>query len=174
MSKIEDIDIINYMINNETTAKETAEYFGVSLSTIKKRLSGIKSELQDSSIIKENLNNLSIINQNNGRVKGGKVLGSGVTLTENLETIVARAKEILANNLTIEEASKLFKIPSSTLAEHLKLLKNTEYKEVYNDLQTLFEYHKRHKGSSYDASLFNLQQKYSISLEFLENQKKSI
>ena len=45
MSKLEDIDIVNYMINQGATAKETAEYFGVSLSTIKKRLSSIKKTI---------------------------------------------------------------------------------------------------------------------------------
>ena len=47
MKKIEDIDIINYIINKGATAKEVADYYGVSLSIIKKRLASIKTELKD-------------------------------------------------------------------------------------------------------------------------------
>ena len=77
MKKIEDIDIINYIINKGATAKEVADYYGVSLSIIKKRLASIKAELKDDSEIKNGLLNTISVNQEKGRHMGGLSNNSG-------------------------------------------------------------------------------------------------
>lgn len=172
MGKIEDVDIVNYMINQGATAKETAEYFGVSLSTIKKRLSFIKTQLKDGTHIKNDLLDLNNKNQEMGRKKGCLSHNSGAPLSEDMETIANHAIKVIADNLTLAEASVKFGIPSSTLHEHFGLLKNTEYHGIYEDLQSLFVYHQRSKNNIGDIRLFEIQKKYGQMLEELNINKK--
>lgn len=112
MKTIEDIDIINYMINKGATAKEVAEYYGVSLSTIKKRLAIIKEELNDNSEIKNSLLNTISVNQEKGRHTGGLSNNSGKKRNVDITFIVDIAINALANNLTIEELSSKYSIES--------------------------------------------------------------
>lgn len=164
MKKIEDIDIINYIINKGATAKEVAEYYGVSLSTIKKRLASIKDKLKDDSEIKNSLLNTININQEKGRHTGGLSSNSGKKRNVDMTFIVDIAINALANNLTIEELSTKYGIPTSTISDYLKLLKNTEYQTIYDDLTSLFNYHKNKHYTTNSVTLFALQQKYSNML----------
>ena len=165
MKKIEDVDIINYIINKGVTAKEVAEYYSVSLSTIKKRLSSIKDELKDDSEIKNSLLNTININQEKGRHTGGLSSNSGKKRSVDITFIVDIAVDALANNLTIEELSTKYSIPTSTISDYFKLLKNTEYQTIYDDLTSLFNYHKNKSYITNSVSLFALQQKYSNMLK---------
>ena len=165
MKKIEDIDIINYIINKGATAKELAEYYGVSLSTIKKRLASIKDELKDDSEIKNSLLNIISVNQEKGRHTGGLSNNSGKKRNVDITFIVDIAVNALANNLTIEELSTKHGIPTSTISDYLKLLKNTEYQTIYDDLTSLFNYHKNKHYMTNSVTLFVLQQKYSNMLK---------
>lgn len=170
MNKIEDIDIINYMINKGATAKETAEYFNISLSTVKKRLANIKDSLNSNSLISEELRNLSEKNQNDGRKKGGQSHNSGPILSQTLDEIAIMAMQVIANDMTLEEAEIKYNIPHSTLYDHFKLLIGTEYNYVYEDLETLFSYHKDKKISFDIINILN--QKYSLLLNNLSENKK--
>lgn len=172
MKKIEDIDIINYMINKGATAKEVVEYYGVSLSTIKKRLASIKSELKDDSEIKDNLLNTVSMNQEKGRKLGGLSNNSGKKRNIDITFVVGIAKDALANNLTIEDLSNKYGIPTSTLSDYFKLLQNSTYQDIYNDLQSLFSYHKKKNTFVGTTTLFNMQNKY-ISIMKNEDEKSN-
>ena len=165
MKKIEDIDIINYIINKGATAKEVADYYGVSLSTIKKRLASIKDELKDDSEIKNSLLNIISVNQEKGRHTGGLSNNSGKKRNVDITFIVDIAINALANNLTMEELSCKYSIPTSTISDYFKLLKNTENQTIYDDLTSLFNYHKNKFYITNSVSLFALQQKYSNMLK---------
>ncbi len=171
MRKLDDIDLINYIINKEATAKETADYFGVSLSTIRKRLANIKTSLQDNSEITAQLLSVSDSNQDKGRAKGGLSHNSGIKITESIESIADKAIYVLANNLTLEEASIKFNIPTSTLFEHFKMLENPYYGQIYNDLQSLFAYHKSKRYITNSKAVFSIQQRYMQILN--KNNKES-
>ena len=160
MEKLDNIDLINYIINKGATAKEAAEYFGVSLSAVRKKLASIKESLQDNSEIKNQL--LSVINNNQdiGRIKGGLSHNSGAKMTDTIVSIAEKAIYVLANNLTIEEASIKFNIPTSTLFEHFKKLANPNYHQIYTDLQSLFAYHKSKRYITNTKAIFSIQQKY--------------
>ena len=179
MKKFEDIDLVNYIVNKGATLKETAEFFEVSVDTIKKRMASIKNSLFTDSRI---LNELQEVVDNNtlaGRKKGGKSPNSGVVRTVDLETIARRAMIILSENMTIDMAADSFNIPPSTLHEHLELLKCEEYSELYHDLQFLYSYHNKYKTNfpylndcnrAIDAeSMRKIQVKYS---QKLENEKR--
>ena len=122
MSKFEDVDLVNYIINNGATLKDAAEFFDVSVDTIKVRMRKIKSGLQEDSIILKDLNNVSNANTLEGRKRGGKSPNSGVVRSIDLETIANQAKFILSQDLSIDEAAKVLRVAPSTLYEHLELL----------------------------------------------------
>ena len=92
MSKIEDIDLVNYVINKKATLKEAATYFGVSVSTIKKKMSAIKSSLNQESDVYISLNNISSNNQTKGRIDGGKAHTGLKYDTYSIDEILAIAK----------------------------------------------------------------------------------
>ena len=163
MSKMEDIDLINYIINKGKTAQEAADYFGVSLSTVKKRLAFIKSGISEQSEIYQSLQEVADKNALQGRVKGGQALNSGVHRSLSLEEIVSIAVYMLANDFTIEQAARSFNIPGSTLFENLQLLNCENYRELYQDLQSLYEAHKLNKDTTH------IQLKYSDKMGYSSN-----
>lgn len=148
MKKFEDIELINYVINNGATLKEAANHFDVSIETIKKRIKTIKSGLEDNSEIIEKLKSISDQNVSAGRKKGGESKNSGRVRGDTLETIANQAMIILVNDFTFEDAASYFGIPSSTLYDHLELLNCDEYREIYNDLKSMYAYHHQNRVSS--------------------------
>lgn len=167
MPKMEDIDLINYIINKEKTAQEAADYFDVSLSTVKKRLARIKSEISEQSEIYQALQTVADKNAFQGRVKGGQALNSGVQRSLQLEELASIATYMLANDFTVEQAATNFKIPSSTLFENLALLNCEAYHELYQDLQSLYEAHKLNKDTTH------IQLKYSTNVEELASRENN-
>ncbi|MBE6138383.1 MAG: hypothetical protein E7173_01390 [Firmicutes bacterium] len=173
MKNFRDIDLVNYIINQEATLKDAAEYFGVSVETIKKRMSKIKKELLTESSILIDLNSVADKNTLEGRRKGGTSTNSGVVRILNLPEIANLARRMLADNLTLSEAANSFKMPSSTLYDNLEALKGTEYDEIYKDLKIMYEVHILAKGSliCYDNTKVNktdvqrLTAKYSLQLK---------
>ena len=166
MGKMEDIDLVNYIINQEATGKEAAEYFDVSLSTVRKRLAGIKENLSSNSSIYEELEEVAKKNEQMGKVVGGKSPNSGPKRILQVEDIVKIAMDMLVNNFTIQEASLKYGIPGSTLAENLEVLKVGEYNEIYQDLSSLFQAHKLKRNST------KIQTKYLEKMQELEEVKK--
>lgn len=147
MKKFEDIDLVNYIVNNNATLKEAAEFFEVSIDTIKARMRNIKNSLDNDSIILNNLNEVANKNVLEGRKKGGQSSNSGVVRDIELEQIAERAMIMLADNLSIDSAAIRFNIAPSTLYDHLELLNNDEYSELYDDLKAMYSYHNKTKTS---------------------------
>ena len=159
MSKFEDVDLVNYIINNGATLKDAAEFFDVSVDTIKVRMRKIKSGLQEDSIILKDLNNVSNANTLEGRKRGGKSPNSGVVRSIDLETIANQAKFILSQDLSIDEAAKVLRVAPSTLYEHLELLKTDDYLDIYQDLKKMYKDHLQ------DRNGFHVNEKYDPILE---------
>jgi len=179
MKSFEDIDLINYIVNQGATLKEASEFFGVSVDTIKKRMSNIKKSLNDNSVILEELNDIASKNTLEGRRKGGTSTNSGVVRSLSLAEIADLARRMLADNLTIDEAANSFKVPPSTLYDNLEALQGTEYDEVYKDLKIMYELHILAKGSFVEYSntkinkndIQRLMHKYSLQLK--ENEQEN-
>lgn len=170
MNKIEDLDIVNYMINNDVTAKEVAQYYEISLSTVRKALARIKLQLNDNSSIKEELLNVISNNQQQGRYKGGLSHNSGRKRTVEIDFIASIAIDMLTNNLTIQETSLKYNIPTSTISDYFNLLNNNKYQEIYDDLESLFVYHKTKHNIENDKFVLNeMLNKYEFSTD--ENKK---
>lgn len=174
MSKFEDVDLVNYIINQEVTLKEAAEFFDVSVETIKKRMANIKKELRDDSLILNDIKNVADKNLLEGRKKGGQQLNSGKVRAVSMETIRDIAVGMLANNSTIEEASLQFNIPSSTLYEYLELLNCPQYSDIYSDLQVMYDLHRRNSPGIGCMKIEGLQFKYNQLLDEEKNKKNSL
>ena len=180
MKSFEDIDLVNYIVNQGATLKEAAEFFGVSVDTVKKRMANIKKELNEDSVILNDLNEVASKNTLAGRRKGGTSTNSGVVRTLSLDDIADLARQMLANNLTIDMAANSFQMAPSTLYDNLEALNGTEYQEIYDDLRILYEIHLLVKGSVIDydntkvnkANVERLMTKYSLQLHEKNNHQK--
>ena len=174
MSKLEDIDLINYVINKGATLKEAADYFDVSLSTVKKKMSKIKSDLKEESDIYINLTDVSSVNERQGKISGGKAHMGLKYDTFSKEEVVEIAMNMIADNLSIDEAAVKYNIPPSTLYDRLTTLNCSEYKNIYNDLLYIFEIHRKSTGITKDRKLYieQLMMKYKLQLDERNNTKK--
>lgn len=141
MTKLSEIDLVNYVINNGATLKDAADYFEVSLSTVKKMMKKIKEGLNEDSVIYLDLKENSIKNELLGKQKGGQALNSGSKRSLSLEQISLLAMELIANNMTLDLASQKFSIPKSTLWDNLNLLNCEQYFELYHDLLFVYKCH---------------------------------
>lgn len=143
MGKINDIDLVNYVINKGATLKEAAEHFDVSISTVKKAMQKIKVDLNKDSEIYTNLNDVSKENEYLGKIKGGQSKNSGIERNFDLEQIALLAMQFISENLTLSLASGKFEIPKSTLWDNFRRLNCDEYQELYNDLLYVYDCHNK-------------------------------
>ena len=177
MPKINEIDLVNYVINRGATLKEAADYFEVSLSTVKKTMKKVREGLNGNSDIYKNLNDVSKHNEKLWKIKGGQSNNSGVQRSLSLEQVSLLAMEFIAYNMTFDVASEKFNIPKSTLWDNFEKLNCEEYQELYKDLLYIYECHNKNINNdtildtenrhSKDMWVESLQQKKVINLEEL-------
>ena len=195
MKRFEDEELIEYVIENGATLKQAAEHFGVTIDAIKYRMRKIKNNLANDSEILIHLKEIAKKNELEGKILGGKALAGGIPRTITLEEIAEKAMIMLSEDLTIDEAALSFGIASSTLHGYLRLLDNSEYVEIYNDLQSMYNYHNENRTMGIipdvekrncsntstwlppvkrrtDAGMERLKLKYSQKLEELRRRKK--
>lgn len=174
MPKIEDIDLINYVINNGATLKDAANYFDVSLSTVKKRMSKIKNDLNKNSDVYTDLTNVSSTNEQQGKIDGGKAHAGLKYDTFSIEEMSEIAMEMIGYDLSIDDAAAKYNISPSTLYERLMSLNCEEYKELYNDLTYIFEIHKKNSEINNERQIYieQLMTKYLLKLDEKNNIKK--
>lgn len=156
MTKLDEKNLIDYVINNGATLKQASEHFGVSISTIKKAMKRIKENLSQDSDIYIKINDIARKNELLGKKKGGESCNSGKERKLSMDQIVLFAMKFIAENMTIETASISFGIPRSTLWENFNLLNCEEYQELYNDLLYVYSWH--NKGISNDYFLNDIEE----------------
>lgn len=174
MKKFEDIDLVNYIINQGATLKQAAEYFEVSVDTVKKRIATIKKNLKEDSEISNGLNEVAQKNSLLGRQIGGQSTNSGRPRSMNIDEIREKAIIMLSKGLTIDEAALEFGIPSTTLHKSLELLNSEKDKEIYYDLKSMYEAHIRNKSNKEGFNAAGLQRKYTEKLEETLERKNSL
>lgn len=122
-------EIINYIIDYNTTIEYASLKFGVSESTIKKYIAKLKQENND--LYKKYILNkdkrIEISNSVGG--KNGK-RESNHSEFEALEI----AETMISSSLTLEEASKLFKIPTSTIYDMLNRIDDNDLQKELSEL----------------------------------------
>ena len=135
------LEVAKYIIANKATIAMTADYFGLSVSSIKKyindqdKLKAIDFEIYNE--VKKVQNEL----ENIGHYIGGKngIREPKYTEFEALEI----AETMISESLTITEAAKKFDIPKSTLYERIRAIKDDE---IQNKLNLLLENNKERFG----------------------------
>lgn len=165
MVKSKIIEEVKYIIENRCTIKETAKAFNCSIETIKKNISKLKnSEDESDKRLYEILKLQLVKNEIEGKKKGALTPHERKKRTLIEEDIKNIAIDILANNYTLDMASKIFNIPKSTLHEALTLGLDHN-SEIKRDLFTLFEYH---KSKSNPALLEKIIVKYNIIQDHID------
>ena len=138
MSKEDKIKTVaKFIIENNATVNETAEYFSISESCIKKYINDpnnlIKISFSDYEKIKVIQESLQI----EGRSIGGKVGKRSATLKEH--EILRIAMQMIKMEWTLEQASIQLNIPKSTIYENLVKIKDIELKKEYKNYLTKIE-----------------------------------
>lgn len=123
-------EVIEYIINFKTTIEYASLKYGISESTINKYIAYLK-EL-DNDLYKRYILSTKE-KQMIGTVVGGKNSKRQATITdfEALEI----AEVMIANSMTLEEASKYFHIPTSTIYERIR---NIHDEKIQKELDSLF------------------------------------
>ncbi len=138
---LENKDIVNFIAEGEGhTVEEAAENFGVSVSTIKKRLAQVRdlTNPKYDEIEAEKLKLAQMKVSIRGHKKGGASGKRGGTFTE--EQARKLAELYLNSGLTFKDLSSDLHIPTSTLWDTIRSIKDAE-------LQSRIDEHIKHKPS---------------------------
>lgn len=119
-------DIVLFIASDDGhTVEEAANNFGVSISTIKKRLAQVRDE-NNPNYDKSLADRLKLAQTKviiRGNKKGGEI---GKRSSKYNEKVAIMLAETYMSGLTIRELSKLIAIPSSTLWEIIRSVKDPE------------------------------------------------
>ena len=127
-------EIINYIIDYNTTIEYASLKFGISESIIKKYITNLKRENSD-------LYQKYIFNKEK-RTKlfnsvGGKT-GKRESKYSEFEALEI-AETMISSSLTLKEASEIFQIPTSTIYE---MLNKIDDDQLQKELEELYQYNK--------------------------------
>ena len=130
------LEVAKFIIEKTATIQMTADHFGMSTSSIKKYINNDLKEIDE-----DIYNKVKIVQKNleeYGRQKGSKIGKRGPKYTdfEALEI----AETMIANQMTIEEASEYFGMPRVSLYESIKRVDN---QEIQTNLELLFKKNKQ-------------------------------
>lgn len=130
------LEVAKYIIEKTATVQMTADHFGVSPRTIQNY---INKDLKD--IDKDIYSKVKLV-QNNleeyGRLAGAKTGKRGPKYTD-FETLEF-AEIMIANQMTLDEASEYFKVPRSSIYDKVKQIDDEKLQE---ELLNLFEENKK-------------------------------
>jgi len=128
------LEVAKYIIENKATINMAAEHFNLSTSSIKKYINNPENlqsiDMDIYNAVKETQKEIEAI----GNYVGGKngIREPKYTEFEALEI----AETMIAESLTLEQASSKFNIPTSTLYETLKRINDEKIEE---ELKILFD-----------------------------------
>lgn len=135
MSKEDKIKTVaKFIIENNATVNETAEYFSISESCIKKYINDPNNLIRISFSDYEKIKVIQESLQIEGRSIGGKVGKRSATLKEH--EILRIAMQMIKMGWTLEQASIQLNIPKSTIYENLVKIKDIELRKR---IQKLFD-----------------------------------
>ena len=130
------LEVAKFIIEKTATIKMTADHFGMSTSSIKKYINNDLPEIDE-----DIYNKVKIVQGNleeYGRITGGM---NGKREPKYTEFEALEIAEImLANQMTLDEASAYFGMPRSSIYDKVTSIKD---KELVEEIQRLFENNKR-------------------------------
>ena len=130
------LEVAKFIIENKATIKTTADHFGMSISSIKKYINNDLKEIDEKvynsvKIVQANIEELA-------RIQGGKIGKRGPKYTDS--EAVEIAKVMIANQMTLDEASKYFQMPRSSIYDKVININDIE---LVDEIKRLFEKNKQ-------------------------------
>ena len=140
------LSVANYIVKNKATVKQVMEEFGMSKKTVLNYINVYLKEMGETDVTYLDLYNevKSVMKENEhlGKIKGGKTGHRGYQYTDF--EIMEVAETIIDRNMTLNEASKYFDIPISTIYDRIT---NIEDSVIKAGLREVFE---KNKNELYD------------------------
>lgn len=134
--------VANYIINNRATINETAGAFGKSVSSIKKYINDVDKLQRIDFELYLKVKEVQKIIELNGQIAAGGRIGkrsAGISDYDSIEM----AQDRIDNYVTLEQLSKKYNVPTSTIYEAIKRIDDDETQRLLSEVslanQTYFK-----------------------------------
>lgn len=133
--------VANYIINNRATINETAGAFGKSVSSIKKYINDVDKLQRIDFELYLKVKEVQKIIELNGQIAGGRIdkRSAGISDYDSIEM----AQDRIDNYATLEQLSKKYNVPTSTIYEAIKRIDDDETQRLLSEVslanQTYFK-----------------------------------
>lgn len=133
--------VANYIINNRATINETAGAFGKSVSSIKKYINDVDKLQRIDFELYLKVKEVQKIIELNGQIAGGRIgkRSAGISDYDSIEM----AQDRIDNYVTLEQLSKKYNVPTSTIYETIKRIDDDETQRLLSEVslanQTYFK-----------------------------------
>ncbi len=133
--------VANYIINNRATINETAGAFGKSVSSIKKYINDVDKLQRIDFELYLKVKEVQKIIELNGQIADGRIgkRSAGISDYDSIEM----AQDRIDNYVTLEQLSKKYNVPTSTIYEAIKRIDDDETQRLLSEVslanQTYFK-----------------------------------
>lgn len=133
--------VANYIINNRATINETAGAFGKSVSSIKKYINDADKLQRIDFELYLKVKEVQKVIELNGQIAGGRIgkRSAGISDYDSIEM----AQDRIDNYATLEQLSKKYNVPTSTIYEAIKRIDDDETQRLLSEVslanQTYFK-----------------------------------
>lgn len=133
--------VANYIINNRATINETTGAFGKSVSSIKKYINDADKLQRIDFELYLKVKEVQKVIELNGQIAGGRIgkRSAGISDYDSIEM----AQDRIDNYATLEQLSKKYNVPTSTIYEAIKRIDDDETQRLLSEVllanQTYFK-----------------------------------
>lgn len=133
--------VANYIINNRATINETVGAFGKSVSSIKKYINDADKLQRIDFELYQKVKEVQKIVELNGQIAGGRIGKRSASVSDY--DSVEMAQDRINNYTTLEQLSKKYNVPTSTIYEAIKRINDEETQQLLSEVslanQTYFK-----------------------------------
>lgn len=133
--------VANYIVNNRATINEMAGAFGKSVSSIKKYINDADKLQRIDFELYLKVKEVQKVIELNGQIAGGRIgkRSAGISDYDSIEM----AQDRIDNYATLEQLSKKYNVPTSTIYEAIKRIDDDETQRLLSEVslanQTYFK-----------------------------------
>ena len=124
--------VANYIINNRATINETAGAFGKSVSGIKKYINDADKLQRIDFELYQKVKEVQKIVELNGQIAGGRIGKRSASVSDY--DSVEMAQDRINNYTTLEQLSKKYNVPTSTIYEAIKRINDEETQQLLSEV----------------------------------------
>ena len=133
--------VANYIINNRATINETSGAFGKSVSSIKKYINDADKLQRIDFELYQRVKEVQKIVELNGQIAGGRIGKRSASVSDY--DSVEMAQDRINIYTTLEQLSKKYNVPTSTIYEAIKRINDEETQQLLSEVslanQTYFK-----------------------------------